>query len=174
MKQIPITPTIIRRASPQDAAAAAEVLQRSIREVCGPDYGNDPELLDPWCANKTSANLSHWISQPQHDLIVAEQSDAGQIVGRLVGVGLLDLKAGVIKLCYLVPEALSQGIGKALLQTLEQSARAHGHTQLRLESSLTARDFYLRQGYHLQGEPAPEQRIRAFPMVKLLRASDND
>jgi hypothetical protein len=46
--------------------AAALVLQRSIREVCGRDYGNEKPLLDDWCAN--GANSPTALGQSSYPL----------------------------------------------------------------------------------------------------------
>ncbi len=155
---------LIRQARPEDAQQAAQVLQRSIREVCGPDYAQDPETLTQWCANKTELNLSQWITNPSNYLIVVQQCRSEQ----LVGVGLLDRVTAKIKLCYLSPEALHQGLGQRLLQRLEQEAQRLGMSQIQLESSLTAHAFYLRNGYQSDGEPDRQCQVRCLPLVKFL------
>jgi hypothetical protein len=43
----------IRNAVPEDAAAACEVMRRSIAELCVADHRNDPAILERWLANKT-------------------------------------------------------------------------------------------------------------------------
>src|ERR1700687_973329 len=74
----------VRPAEPRDSNAAALVLQRSIREVCGPDYGNDNALLEDWCANKTPEQVIEWIADPSLETLVAERD------GEVVGVGQLN------------------------------------------------------------------------------------
>jgi hypothetical protein len=43
----------IRDAVPEDAAAACEVMRRSISELCSADHHDDPVILGRWLANKT-------------------------------------------------------------------------------------------------------------------------
>lgn len=153
---------VIRLANPEDAAQACQVLIRSIREICGPDYGNEPTILDQWCANKTVANVTAWITNPDLYLIVAATPMLG-----IVGVGMLHRPLGRVALCYLIPEVLHQGVGKRLLAALETEAHTLGHSYVHLESSLTARDFYVRNGYQPNGEPTPGP-ITAIPLIKSL------
>jgi hypothetical protein len=42
-----------RRARVEDAAAACDVMRRSITELCLADHANDPTILEAWLANKT-------------------------------------------------------------------------------------------------------------------------
>lgn len=157
--QIPTT--VVRRATREDAAHVCQVLVRSIREICAKDYGHDQALLARWCANKTVENVSEWILNPAHYFLVAAVLPRG-----IVGVGLLEIPTGEIVLCYIVPEVLHQGVGKRLLTAMEQQASALGHAHVCLESSITARDFYLRNGYHPHGAPTHQNQITAFPMIK--------
>ncbi len=45
-----------------------------------------------------------------------------------------------------------------------------GTPHVHLESSITARDFYLRNGYHPNGAPTYRNQITGFPMIKHLEA----
>lgn len=135
----------IRLARPEDAGAACLVLRRSIAECCVADHRSEPAILDSWLGNKTPDNVGSWIASPSNHTIVALRD------GEVVGVSLLT-QAGKLSLCYLLPEALHQGIGKAMLQAVEMQARAWGISVLRLHSTATARDFYLRQGYISAGK----------------------
>ncbi len=130
----------IRSAEPDDAAAIAALLIRSIREVCGPDYDNDERLLAQWCANKTPDNIARWTGDPNSYWIVALADDT------IAGTASMTLN-GDIKLCYVLPEYLHRGIGKAMLEQLLQQARLLGLHTLRLESTRTAREFYKRNGF---------------------------
>lgn len=61
-----MTKPLIRIATKEDVVRICEVLIRSIREICGPDYNNDPEILDDWCANKTPEAIDPWIENPKN------------------------------------------------------------------------------------------------------------
>lgn len=131
---------VIRTATPEDASAACDVLCRSIVECCTQDHCNDRTLLDAWLGNKNPKTVAGWFASPTNCSLVAE------LDGKLIGVGLVT-QAGKLSLCYVVPEALHIGAGKALLQALEQQARAWGVSTIRLHSTSAASAFYARNGY---------------------------
>ncbi len=135
----------IRTAGPEDAADACQVLRRSITECCAPDHHGDPAILHSWLGNKTPDNVAGWIASPSNHMLVAVSD------GALVGVSLLT-QAGKLSLCYLVPEALHAGIGKAMLGALEQQARVWGIGVLRLHGTASGRAFFARNGYVLAGK----------------------
>lgn len=135
----------IRTAGPGDASDACTVLRRSITECCVQDHGSQDSVLQSWLGNKTPDNVASWIASPSNYTVVALQD------GKLVGVSLLT-QAGKLSLCYVLPEALHQGIGKAMLASVEQQARIWGISVLRLHSTSTAREFYARNGYILAGK----------------------
>jgi GNAT superfamily N-acetyltransferase len=130
----------IRTATVEDAPAACGVLRRSIVECCALDHKNDAAMLQAWLGNKTPQTVAGWFSAPANYSLVAERG------GEVVGVGLIN-QAGKISLCYVVPEVLHLGAGKALLCGLEEQARAWGVSVVKLQSTATASEFYARNGY---------------------------
>ncbi len=130
----------IRTAVPDDAFAACDVLRRSILECCLQDHHNDPAILASWLGNKTPQNVASWFASPSNFCLVAERD------GQVQGVALLT-QAGKLSLCYVLPEALHTGLGKALLAGVECQARSWGVSVMRLHSTATARAFYSRHGY---------------------------
>lgn len=130
----------IRTAQRDDAAAVCGVLRRSITECCVDDHKNCPEILASWLGNKTPQNVAGWFSTQSNFALVAERD------GEVVGVALLT-QAGMLSLCYVLPEVLHAGIGKALLAGIEAQARAWGISVLKLKSTASARDFYVRNGF---------------------------
>ena len=81
-----------------------------------------------------------WFATPTNYTLVAERD------GEVVGVALLT-QAGKLSLCYVLPEVMHRGVGKALLHGVEDQARAWGIGVLKLNSTASARDFYARNGY---------------------------
>lgn len=130
----------IRIAAPEDAPAACAVLRRSIEECCALDHQNKRHILDAWLGNKTAQNVALWFSSPSNYALVAHSD------GELVGVALLT-QAGKLSLCYVLPEVLHRGVGKALLADIEAQARRWDISVLRLNSTASARQFYERNGY---------------------------
>ncbi|NHZ96957.1 GNAT family N-acetyltransferase [Massilia sp. CCM 8734] len=155
----------IRTAVPDDAFAACDVLRRSISECCVADHRNDPDLLKAWLGNKTPQNVASWFVSPANHVLIAERD------GVVVGVALLT-QAGKLSLCYVLPEALYSGVGKALLQGVEAQARAWGVSVLRLNSTLTASKFYERNGYILAGKEMSCYGLECDFFWKKLNATD--
>lgn len=143
------TPLIfaVAPAEVSDAGEIADVLCRSIVEVCGPDYQHNKDLLHSWTANKTPANMLEWMKRRNNRMLVARQVNDAKILG----VGLIEIveskKEANILLCYVHPNYLSRGVGTKILQDLESEAIRHGISQINLSSSLTAFNFYLDHGY---------------------------
>lgn len=135
----------IRNARADDAAAVCNVLRRSIAECCAADHRSQAEILDNWLGNKTPDMIASWIALPSNHTVVAECD------GAIAGVALLT-QAGKLSLCYVLPEQLHQGIGKAMLTAVEAQARNWGISVLRLHSTATARDFFARSGYVSAGK----------------------
>ncbi len=135
----------IRIAAPEDAFAACDVLRRSITECCMQDHGGDPAILCAWLGNKTPANVAGWFASAANFAVVAERD------GVVVGVALLT-QAGKLSLCYVLPDVLHQGIGKAMLQAVEHQARAWGIGVLKLHSTASASAFFARNGYLAAGK----------------------
>jgi len=135
-----------RRAVRSDAFASCEVVRRSIVELCRDDHRGDESTLTDWLANKTPADFEGWIASTLHAAYVAERDRV------VVGFGLLNLQ-GTIALLYVSPDARFSGISKALLAALEREAISAGIRVLKVESSITALNFYERSGYVSTGCP---------------------
>jgi GNAT superfamily N-acetyltransferase len=131
----------IRQAAPADAAAACALLRRSIEFGCKADHEGKPAVLEAWLGNKTPANVAAWFASPSNFAVVAEGQD-----GSLLGLCLLT-QAGKVALCYVLPEALRAGVGRALLDAAESQARAWSIKKLHLHSPPSASAFFERQGF---------------------------
>lgn len=83
-------------------------------------------------------------------------------------VGFALLKGATLALCYVVPDALQQGVGRALLAAAEAHARQAGLAALGLESTRTAEVFYHRNGYEPAGALQSWAGLQAQPMRKAL------
>jgi GNAT superfamily N-acetyltransferase len=130
----------IRKAVPLDAAAACALLRRSIERGCEPDHRGRPEILDTWLANKSPDQVAAWFASPTNHAIVAERD------GELLGLALLT-QAGKLALCYVEPDALRIGVGRALLAAVEEQARAWNIGKLHLHSPASTASFFERHGY---------------------------
>jgi GNAT superfamily N-acetyltransferase len=135
----------IRKAVPDDAPAACSLLRRSIEHGCEADHGRRPEVLAAWLGNKTPETVAAWFVSPTNHALVAERG------GEIAGLALLT-QAGKVSLCYVLPEALRAGVGRALLAALEEQARAWNIRKLSLHSPVSASAFFERHGYANAGK----------------------
>jgi GNAT superfamily N-acetyltransferase len=155
------TGMIIRDATEEDALAACDVMRRSIAELCVADHRNDPAILGRWLSNKTPEIFKSWI-RPGNTLLVAVEDSAILAVGCVTD-------AGEITLNYVSPDARFRGVSAALLSALEVRAKEHGNQRCTLNSTETARRFYLARGYSDDGPPAGKfGTTSAYPMSKRL------
>lgn len=135
----------LRRAGPSDAQAVCRLLRRAIGEGCEPDHRGRADILDAWLGNKTPHNVASWFSAPTNFALVAERDD------ELLGIALLT-QAGKLALCYVQPEAVRTGVGRALLGAIEDQARAWSISKIHLHSPSSARAFFERLGYTNAGK----------------------
>lgn len=156
-----LRPIVVRPAVAADADPACEAVRSSIRECCADDHHGDAKILDAWLRNKTPAFFQKIIDSPGKHAVVAQVDDA------VVGFALCS-DAGELMLCYAAPAARFTGVGKALLATIAQYALQAGITSLRLESTRTARAFYLRNGFVDDGPPVQAFGMPGQPMRKPL------
>ncbi len=155
----------IRQAAPADAPAACALLRRSIEIGCKADHEGKPAVLEAWLGNKTAANVATWFASPSNYAIVAQGPG-----GELLGLCLLT-QAGKLALCYVLPEALHQGVGRALLDAAEQQARAWSIKKLHLHSPASASAFFERQGFVNAGKDTSCFGLDSDLLWKSLEAS---
>lgn len=150
--------TRIRNATSEDAPAICDVLHQSISDCCVADHRGDPEVIANWLANKTPHNVGRWIAAEGAIALVAVR--AGIIVGFALVVG------DELALCYVTPQVLHQGVGKALLNEAVSRALVQGVSVLRLDSTRTALDFYGRHGFLAAGPCRCWAGLEAQPMTR--------
>ena len=134
----------VRPAVAADAAAALDVVRRSIVELCVADHRNDADTIAQWLANKTVEQFLRWIASDRHYCVVAEDDNG------ICGVGLIE-DDGEIQLCYVRPGAQNRGHGAAILERLEAQARHWRLARIRLKSTGPAQGFYEHHGYRSSG-----------------------
>nr|WP_246215884.1 GNAT family N-acetyltransferase [Microvirga makkahensis] len=122
-------------------------MRRSIQDLCHADHSGNAAKLADWLSNKTPENVAAWISHPQSHVFVAAEGET------ILGVAAMTA-AGEITLNYVAPDARFRGVSKALIERLEVQARELGLDRCTLNSTETARQFYLSLGYQEQIAPA--------------------
>jgi GNAT superfamily N-acetyltransferase len=151
----------IRDAKAEDARAAAQVLRRSITELCAADHGNDPVILAQWLSNKTADIVASWMTAPNNSVLIAVEDDTILALGAVTDTGQITLN-------YVSPDARFRGVSRALLRALEARARERGGVRCTLNSTETARRFYLANGYVIDGPPVRRHGVGGYPMWKPL------
>lgn len=146
----------IRIAAPSDATAICEVVRRSIAECCIADHRDDPGLIAAWLENKTPESTLNWLQAANAVALVAVRGDS------VVGFALAN--GAELSLLYVAPEALYQGVGKALLRTIE----THLVGVIHLKSTRTAQNFYVRNGFGVSGTTQVWAGLDVLPMAKSL------
>ncbi len=145
-------------AAAADAPAIADLLVRSITELCVADHRNDSELLSGWLANKNTKTVMSWMDNPINILMVAVNNNQVRSVGCLA-------RDGRIILNYVSPDFRFRGASKAMVRTLEKEARRIGLQRLTLDSTETAHAMYLAMGYADVGTTVT-RGIPAYQMAK--------
>jgi len=151
----------IRDASTEDAAAACEVMRRSITELCVSDHQGDSVILAAWLGNKKPDVFVSWLAQKGNSVLLALEN------GGVVGVGAVT-DAGEITLNYVSPDARFRGVSRAVLRALEARAAERGNVRCTLTSTETARRFYRDNGYVEDGLPDRHFGLQGYPMSKAL------
>lgn len=153
---------LIRKATVFDVFDISRVLVASITDLCVADHGSDPKRLAPWVANKSPQDVRDWLTAGNPVLVAEGHGDI-----RAVAQALED---GFISLLYVAPEAVGQGLGRALLAIMEGQLREMGHREAFLISTSAAQDFYRVQGWSPTGPATECLGLPAYPMRKLLQA----
>lgn len=168
----------LRKATPADAAALAELGERSFIVKFGHLYR--PEDLENFLAGShTEAKAAKEIADPQMRVMLAEQD------GRLLGYCKLVMACGwpehargaqviELKQLYTDPEATGQGIGARLMDWALAEAARFGADEVQLSvysDNPGAQKFYNRYGFEKAADihfMVGEQRDEEFLFAKVL------
>lgn len=129
----------IRPPKTSEARAVSRVLRRSIVELCGEDHGGDVHRIGDWLSNKSPQQVARWIADREQLWCVAGRE-------QIEGAGAVR-RDGRLLLLYVDPSARFTGVSRALLDQLELDAFQAGAAKITLQSTRTARRFYLEAGY---------------------------
>ncbi|WP_169628217.1 GNAT family N-acetyltransferase [Ferrimonas futtsuensis] len=158
----------LRTALAEDASDLVAIHYASVHQGTGNHY--PVEVLRAW-SPPPDPHRSQWL----HSVIVSDNAlvevaeDLGQGV---VGFGIVLLGQSRLQALYIHPGASGAGVGRRLLNHLEQRASQVGLTRLSLNASLNAHPFYTRMGYVTQGPSSQaltdEVVMQALAMEKSL------
>ena len=151
----------IRRATPNDARIAFDIRRQAIRHQCIGAY-SERQMLE-WTKG---------CAEDGYDTLMQKHFYLGCIEDEPVATGMLDLEHLEIGAIFIRPDFMQRGLGKRVLFFLEDVARDLGLTEVCLDATLNAVDFYRRCGY-VGEESAVYQspsglQLACVPMVKKL------
>jgi GNAT superfamily N-acetyltransferase len=87
-----------------------------------------------------------------------------------VVVGTVALEGDRLRAMAVDGGAQTRGVGRLLVERLEEEARARGIARIELHARITARGFYAKLGYVEDGEPFTEVTLPHIAMSKALAA----
>ena len=129
----------IRLASYDDILCISEVFTDSVRELCKNDY--EHSVIDLWIASKPPDSRSQYIDN--RSLWVAELD--GEIAGYLISI------PGEVLALFVGSSYTGLGIGSALGKLGIELANRNGLIDVKLESTITAVEFYKKLGFRETG-----------------------
>ena len=101
----------------------------------------EPEQLEEWVVSLEPEHIRTALEEMNEAGFVAERD------GAVVGFAMLD--GDLVRAVYVHPAAARLGVGRLLLEAIENEAAARGVTKLRLYASLNSRTFYEANGYRI-------------------------
>ncbi|HYE59945.1 MAG TPA: GNAT family N-acetyltransferase [Candidatus Kapabacteria bacterium] len=126
----------IRLAREEDYVALARLHRTTIRRVNSKEYA--PDIIRVWSSKKSAKRFRD--SAPLCKRWVAVEK------GKLVGFCDHNL-TGELWGLYVHKDHLGTGVGSRLLKKAEESMKKLGWKEVRLKSTITAKDFYRKHGY---------------------------
>jgi 8-oxo-dGTP pyrophosphatase MutT (NUDIX family)/GNAT superfamily N-acetyltransferase len=150
----------IRIAVPGDEPAIHSAHMRSIREVCVKDHGQ--EEIRGWGYRPLE---NRWIEPIKSGIVwVVERLDEIQGVGYLRIIEKDEQSHAYLHALYLTPDVIGQGLGYQLATMMLDTAKNLCASSIRLDSSITAKNFYKRIGFTEAGDMR-QLEIGGYPVT---------
>lgn len=146
---------MIEKAEKADISDIVNVIRESILS-CVEDHKNDKNIIKDWLDNKTEENLTIWIKSN----LAFVYKENNQIYGII-----LASEKGEILLNYTLPKKQGLGIGSELLSHLKSKYQKENKKGMTVESTITAKGFYLRKGFEVTKDIYEEERLVGYRMT---------
>lgn len=126
----------------QDAEEITELIQRNFREVNIKDYGK--KAIEALVSTHDVAWFKNLASYANVYVFEAD--------GKIVGVGSISsfwgsLTESILLTVFVLPDYHGKGIGRRIMETLEQDELFLRAERIEIPASITAKDFYRKFGY---------------------------
>lgn len=155
----------IRACREADLNEISQLFFDTIRQVNARDYS--PAEIEAWAP--TAPEAAFWRERFRDGVaLVAEEN------GRIVGFASLRMD-GYLDCLFVHSGEQGQGVGYALVNDIERTAKEAGLRCLSADVSVTARTFFERQGFVVIEEKLRElrgQRLKQYSMQKRLGVRD--
>ncbi len=158
-----MTDIIIRKYDEKDADEVLNLIHRNSFEINSKNYGLEhmQKFVDICDANWLSKRASFC------HMYVAEEN------GRIVGVGGISsyfgsLTESIILNVFVLPEYHGKGIGRKIVQILENDEYGIRANRIEVPASITAKEFYYKLGYKFKNgiEKLDEEKHYRMEKVK--------
>lgn len=139
---------LIRDAIEPDAEGIISAHQNAVHVTCKDFY--EQAILDEWSPimpNRVFQMQEKLKSNPERSIILVIESE-----GKIAGFGEIVPAQEELRAVYIDPQFARMGFGRALLQKLESRAKKQGLAKLILHASLNAKNFYIQNGFQIDGE----------------------
>jgi GNAT superfamily N-acetyltransferase len=121
----------IEKAKREDARTAWEIRSAAIHDQCAGYYSQ--EILAIWTSGEMPESF---IDTVEKYFYVAINNNL------VIGTGAINIETGKIDAVFVHPDRMRKGIGKMIIDFLEDIALRHGLGSINLESTLNAAEFY--------------------------------
>ncbi len=125
----------IRPARAADATPISRMIHRNLWEVNGPDYPTHviQRLVEGINPKVVASRIANW------KVVIAEDERGF--------AGAAGLQDNYLRMMFVLPERQRRGAGQALLDAIIGEAAKRGLTEIEVNSSVTAQNYYAKRGF---------------------------
>lgn len=151
----------IRRFQPGDAAETAQMVAKTLRVSNRKDYSEE------YLERIVAANSAEIISERAKDGHMYVVCDDSQIVGCGAIAGYWgSTTESILLTIFVLPEYQGKGVGKQIVETLEQDEFFLRAKRIEIAASITAVEFYKKLGYDYKNGIAELDEEQLYRMEK--------
>lgn len=151
----------IRPLGPQDAEKFLQLHHAAVHASASADYA--PDVLDAWAGPVTAARIENYKKTADEEIRIGAFDGA-----TMAGLGVLAPNTGEVRACYVHPDYGRMGVGRRIVDALEQIASGMGLGSLTLDSSINAEKFYASMDYETVLRTSHQLPDGSFmPMIKM-------
>ncbi|GAB5388056.1 MAG: hypothetical protein Alpg2KO_10240 [Alphaproteobacteria bacterium] len=129
---------------PEEAVAVLALHRAAVMRLAG---RYPAAARDAWSGPITQRRIDDYHKNGQEETRLIVRCSR---TNRLAGFGAVVLDKAELRACYVHPDFARKGVGRLLMNRLEALALAHGVTQLTLDGSVNALEFYQLCGWRVK------------------------